>query len=197
MGNYLANFTIKFIQSNSSYSDNDLLKIKYGIEGIYLTLVKIIIMLLIGLIFNYFSVVLFTMVFFNILRFFIFGLHTNESWQCLIISLIQFNLIPYIFLNINISIFFMYLIFIISFFSFLLFAPSDTKKRPLTNKNKRIIRKILSIVCLLIYAVIIFQFNHFKIPIICSLIIGIFVVNPFSYRLLGLSYNNYKKVNKA
>ena len=194
MSRFLTDFTFKFIKNNSSYSQEELLKIKYGIEGIYLTIVKMIIILAIGIIFNYFDVLILTLVFFNILRFFAFGLHAKESWQCLIISLIQFNLIPYILLKVNIPNWFYIFVFIGSFISFLLFAPSDTEKRPLTNKKKRIIRKSLSIVCVFVYALIAYKFSYFKIPIICSLLIESFMVNPFSYKLLGLSYNNYKKI---
>ena len=197
MSRFLTDFTFKFIKNNSSYSQEELLKIKYGIEGIYLTIVKMIIILAIGIIFNYFDVLILTLVFFNILMFFAFGLHAKESWQCLIISLIQFNLIPYILLKVNIPNWFYIFVFIGSFISFLLFAPSDTEKRPLTNRKKRIIRKILSIVCIFIFAIIAYNFHYFRIPIISSLIVEDFVINPLSYKLLGLGYNNYKKINLA
>lgn len=193
----LTDFTIRFIENNYNQSEEELLKIKYGIEGIYLTLVKMIIILAIGIIFKYFDTLILTLVFFNILRFFAFGLHAKKSWHCLIISLIQFNLIPYLLLQIDIPIWFYYFVFIESLISFVLFAPSDTEKRPLTNKKKRLIRKILSIICVFIYSIIAYKISYLRIPIICSLLIESSVINPFNYRLLGLNYNNYKKVNLA
>ena len=193
MSNYLINWTLKFIKNNSNQSDEDLLKIKYGIEGIYLTLVKMIIILAIGIVFKFFDTLILTLVFFNILRFFAFGLHAKKSWQCLIISLIQFNLIPYILLKITIPSWFYYFVFGGSLLSFLLFAPSDTEKRPLTNPKKRRIRKILSVICIFIYALLAYKFLYVRVAILSSLIIESFVINPLSYKLLGLSYNNYKK----
>lgn len=162
-----------------------------------MTLVKMIIILAIGIIFKFFDTLILTLVFFNIVRFFAFGLHAKKSWQCLIISLIQFNLIPYILLKITIPSWFYYFVFGGSLLSFLLFAPSDTEKRPLTNSKKRIIRKILSVICIFIYSIIAYKVSSLRIPIICSLLIESSVINPISYKLLGLGYNNYKNVNLA
>ena len=192
MTDFFVNNALKFVQNNEIYSEYELLKIRYGLEGIFLTITKVIIILLIGVIFKYLDVVLLTLLFFNILRFFAFGLHAKESWQCLILSILQFNILPYLLLNIAISKSLIIIVGIISFLSFLLFAPSDTEKRPLTNKKKRLIRKILSLLSVLLFILIAFYSNKLLVPIIGSLIIESLMVNPLSYKLLGLKYNNYK-----
>ena len=78
MSNYLINFTLKFIKNNSNYSDEEMLKIQYGMEGILLTVTKMIVVIIIGLIFKFLNVLLLTLIFFNILRFFAFGLHAKK-----------------------------------------------------------------------------------------------------------------------
>ena len=195
MNKVIVNKTINFISNYSNYSNEDLLKIKYGIEGIYLTITKAIIILLIGVIFNYIEIVLLTLLFFNILRFFAFGLHAKKSWQCLVMSIVEFNVLTFIFTKIDINTYFSFIIFIFSLISFILFSPSDTEKRPLTNNRKRLIRKIISILLLIVLFIISNQINFFKIPILCSFIIESILINPLTYKLLGLKYNNYK--NKA
>lgn len=192
MSSILVNKTVDFIMKNSNYNENDLKKIKYGIEGIYLTITKILIILFIGFIFKYLDVVVLTLLFFNILRFFAFGLHAKKSIQCLILSICEFNILPLLLMNCNISDEFVIIVSIISFIFFLLFAPSDTEKRPLTNKRKRITRKISSIIACILLTSLALNFDYLKLPITCSLIIESTMICPLSYKILGLKYNNYK-----
>lgn len=194
MNNFLVNKSIDFIKIHSESDSLDIDKIKYGIEGLYLTISKIIIVFLISIIFNYFDIVLFTIIFFNVLRFFGFGLHAKKSIECLIISIFNFNILPIILMNININDFTYFIIYLVIIISYILFAPSDTEKRPLTNKRKRIIRKIGIIICSLLLVAISFKYEYFKVPITCSLIIEFLMINPLSYYALNLKYNNYKKI---
>jgi accessory gene regulator B len=184
---------LDFINKNTKYDENELKKIRYGLEGIYLTITKIIIVLVIGVIFHTLDSVLLTLLFFNILRFFAFGLHAKKSYQCLILSIIQFNILPLLFNYLFNNTLAIYIVFVIALFSFILFAPSDTVKRPLRNKKKRIIRKILVIITSFIYIYVAFNFINIRSAILSSLIIESFMINPLSYKLLGLPYNNYKK----
>lgn len=194
MSSFIVNKTIGFIKKYSDFSETDLNKINYGVEGIYLTISKIIIILLIGFIFNYLDIIILTLLFFNILRFFAFGLHARKSIHCLILSIIEFNIIPLIFIYFDINNTFIILVGLFSFISFLLFAPSDTEKRPLTNKRKRIIRKMGSLILCIVYVFICFKFKYLCIPICCSLIIESMMINPICYYILGLKYNNYKNI---
>jgi len=193
MSSLIINKTISFIKNHSDYSNTELNKIRYGIEGVYLTITKIIVVLLIGILFRYTDVIILMLLFFNILRFFAFGLHAKKSWQCLILSILGFNILPLIFMKTGTSSSFLIIIGIISIVSFLLFAPSDTEKRPLTNARKRFIRKVLSIIVGTIYIILAFKIKYLMIPIVCSLIIESIMINPICYRILGLKYRNYKK----
>ena len=193
MNNFLVNKSINFIKKHSESDSLDIDKIKYGIEGLYLTISKIIIVFLISIIFGCFDTVLLTIIFFNILRFFGFGLHAKGSLECLIISIFNFNILPILLIKFSINDFIYTIIYIIIFFSYILFAPSDTEKRPLVNKKKRIIRKVGIIICSFLFIIISFKYVYFKVPITASLIIEFFMINPLSYYILGLKYNNYKK----
>ena len=79
------------------------------------------------------------------------------------------------------------------------FAPSDTVKRPLYNKKKRIIRKILNIILAIIYVVValILKSNYFYTLILTSLIIEVIVINPLTYKIFKQPYNNYKNKLRA
>lgn len=186
--------TIGFLQKYNSYSELDVKKLRYGLEGLYLTLTKLIVIFALGLILGIFKEVIIVIILFNIIRYFAFGFHAEKSYQCLIISIINFIGIPLIFLKVNITFSLSIIISIFCIINYLLFAPADTVKRPLKNKRKRLIRKVLTIVVALIYVAVMFilRNNYISSLIVSSLLITVVVINPITYKLLGQPYNNYK-----
>lgn len=190
---------ICFLQKYNNYSKKDLLKLRYGLEGIYLTITKLIIILLLSLILGIFKEVILVIIFFNILRFFGFGFHAEKSSQCLIMSIINFVLIPFLLLNIPDILIVNLIISVFCIINFILFAPADTVKRPLYNKNKRIIRKLLTIGVAIIYMILIIILNNHGLRsiLLSSLIVQTIMVNPLTYLLSKQPYNNYKNLNSA
>ena len=76
----------------------------------------------------------------------------------------------------------------------MVYAPADTKKRPLIKKNKRIKFKILSLIIVILYFILtLFIKNNL---IINSLIIGITIecilILPITYKAFHMPYKNYK-----
>lgn len=192
------NNSIKFITTYNVYSNDDIDKLRYGLEGIYLTITKIIIILLLSLLLNILKEVAIVLGLFNIIRFFGFGIHAKKSYQCLISSLFFFILIPLFFINIDISNTTIIIICSICILDYLLFAPADTVKRPLPNKKKRIIRKTMTVLTGIIYSMLIFILNDFFAPLfLSSLVIQAFVVHPLTYKLFRQPFNNYKVYIKA
>ena len=187
-------WSINFLKKQNSYSEQEIKKLRYGLEGIYLTFTKIIIILLSSIIFGIFKEVIILLLLFNIIRYFSFGFHAEKSYECLIVSLFNFILVPFFLLNIEQSLITNLIIYIITFICFLLFAPADTPKRPLKSKRKRIIRKILTIIIALIYIVLSMIFRDYYISdiLICSLITAAILVTPVTYMIFNQSYNNYK-----
>ncbi len=191
--------SISFVQGYQDFSKDELEKLQYGIEGLYLTITKLFIIFIVAFLFGIFKEVLAVVVFFNIIRFTGFGFHAEKSYQCLILSLLYFVVLPMLFININLSNFWIFLICLICIFSYLLFAPADTVKRPLPNKKKRIIRKFSTVLIGIIYTSFILVFSHsFFAPLLLSaLVIQAIVIQPAIYLLFGQPYNNYKNYVKA
>lgn len=190
------NNSVSFITKyNNTYSRDDIDKIKYGLEGLYLTVTKLIIIILISIILGIFKELLLVLIFFNIIRYPAFGVHADKSITCLITSTTIIIGLTFLIINIPIPIINKIIISILSFIDYLLFAPADTIKRPLTNKRKRKYRKIASCVVSLIYIIIIFTIKNNLISntILTALIIEALLINPCIYKLLGMPYNNYKK----
>lgn len=191
--------SIKLISEYRDMSNNDEEKMRYGLEGLYLTITKLVIILLFSVVLQIFMEVVIVLFLFNIIRFTGFGFHAEKSSHCLIISLLHFVFLPFVLINISISKLTMLIICSLCIFNYLLFAPADTVKRPLPNKRKRLIRKISTVSIGIIYSLLIFiNPNSFLTPLVISaLIIQAIVINPLIYKIFNQPYNNYKNYVKA
>lgn len=178
-----------------NYSDDKLDEIMYGVEGIYLTITKTIIIFAVAFLLGIAKELFFLLLSFNFVRLFAFGMHADKSWICLLFSSSLFIggtfICKYIFLN-NILIYILYLLMLIII---ILYSPADTIKRPLINKKKRKKFKILSIMITLIYLLItIFTTNKLLInSLLVGLLIECILILPITYNLFNMPYRNYKK----
>lgn len=189
--------SMNFICKYQSISDYDKKKVKYGLEGLYLTITKMVLLIILALLLNMFKEFILVVVFFNVIRYTGFGFHAEKSYQCLLFSTFNFIAIPFLLLHIQLSNFFVYTICAICIFHYLLFAPADTKKRPLSNKRKRIIRKIITVMIGFIYTLMIILLNntYWTSIILSAMIIQAIIISPLIYRLFNQPYNNYKALN--
>lgn len=124
-----------------NYSKDKLDEIMYGVEGIYLTITKTIIIFAIALILGIFKALIALLITFNLIRKFAFGMHASNSIICLIFSttifIIGAFLCKYIIIPNNI-LYFLYLVVLIIIS---LYAPADTVKRPLIKRKKELFLK--------------------------------------------------------
>lgn len=189
--------SMNFICKYQSISDYDKKKVKYGLEGLYLTITKMVLLTILALLLNMFKEFILVVVFFNVIRYTGFGFHAEKSYQCLLFSTFNFIAIPFLLLHIQLSNFFVYIICAICIFHYLLFAPADTKKRPLSNKRKRVIRKIVTVTIGFIYTLMIILLNntYWTSIILSAMIIQAIIISPIIYWLFNQPYNNYKALN--
>lgn len=195
MKNKILDSTINIIKKNYNYDEVKLKEIRYGLESLYLSITKIIVIFFISFFIHITKELCLLFLTYGILRLVAFGLHTKKTIHCWISSLITFSLIPYLIKELNIDFLYILILSIISFLLICIYAPSDTEKRPLINKKKRIIYKILSIIISLIYLIIIIFIKDFYIKklLMFSLLLESFLIIPISYKLFGLKYANYKR----
>lgn len=188
------NNTMAFLKKYNNYSVKDLEKLEYGLEGIYLTITKLIIISVGAVLLGITKQFIALLILFNIIRFTGFGFHAEKSYQCLICSTVDFILIPLFFIEFDLSKNIYAVIGVICIISYLLFAPADTIKRPLPNKRKRMIRKIITVIVGILYLVLsIALFGQWISPVLISaLVIQAIIINPLLYMLFRQPYNNYK-----
>ena len=193
MKNLIVNSYMNHIKKNNNYSKEKLEKIEYGLTGLYLTISKIIIVSLIAFLLGIFKEMLIVMILFNILRTTAFGMHASKSWMCLLISIISFIGIPILCINLNMNVYIKIIICITCIILFSLYAPADTKKKPIINRKRRFKLKMITIFISLIFSIIAIIINNNFISncLIFSMILEIFFILPITYKMFNLPYNNY------
>jgi accessory gene regulator B len=181
-------------KNNPNYTQKELEKIRYGLEGVYLTITKSIILIIIASILGILKEFLIFTILFNGIRLFAFGLHASKSYICLIFSGTIFIMAPFLATSLVLNTYIKLALWILCLFLIILYAPADTYKRPLINKTKRLRFKGLSILVGLIYGWLSIYIDNAFLSncFLFSLITEILMILPISYKLLKLPYKNYK-----
>lgn len=176
------------------YSDEKLEEIAYGLEAIYLTLTKVVVIFGIAYFLEILKETFILMIFYNIVRTTAFGMHAKKSIHCYIISSILFIGGGLICKYVNINFYIKIIISLITIICIIKYAPADTYKRPLINEKKRRIYKICSIIISLIYLlfIVIFKDNALSSYLLVGILDATLMIHPLTYRMFQLPYNNYK-----
>lgn len=181
-------------KSNPNISEEQVEIIEYGLEGIYLTFSKLIILILLSSILGILWQVILLSIFYNIIRTVAFGLHASKSIHCLIMSLVMFIGGTYICLDVNFGLIFKAIISVICVCLLFKYAPADTEKRPIISKKRRNTYKFLSTLFGLIYTfvIVVYSDNVISMFMLIGMVEAVIMVLPLSYKILDLSYDNYK-----
>lgn len=193
MKKFIMNKCMSYIKKNTDYDEIKLKEIRYGLEGIYLTISKLIIIFTLSIILGIFKQMIIYMLIYNILRMPSFGLHATKSWICLLSSTILFIGIPYLCIFLSIPISLKIIIGILGICFMLKNAPADTKKKPIVSKKRRKVYKILSTILTIIFALlaILIKDNFISNCLIFSIIMQNLMISPTVYKIFKLPYNNY------
>ncbi len=198
MKEIVINKLINIIKKYNDIDNTKLLEIKYGLETIYLTIIKTIVFIVLAYFINTLTELLYFILFYGILRLTGFGVHAHKSLHCWISSILIFVLIPILIKYVSIPEYLLYAVTLLTIILFFLYAPADTPKRPLINKKKRIIYKLLTIIIGIIYFITIIMNNNITTinSMFYSLVLESFLVTPIAYKIFGVSYKNYKNYKR-
>lgn len=181
-----------FIERNHPLEDIEKERIFYGLQGLYSTITKTIVILLISFLINNFHNTILFMLSYLPLRTFSYGLHFSNSRECWIFSLVAYLLIPLLITKISLSTEIIISIMALLIPLYFLWAPADTKKRPIINKNKRFINKYITILILLVYiALVKFVPQKISISLFLATIFQVLLISPLVYKIFKQPYRNY------
>ena len=182
------------LRYHPEYDEKKLDRIKYGLESIYLTTTKMIIISAIAIYLNIFKEMLVMLLSINIFRTSAFGIHAKTSFKCLISTSLILLVPAYFIYNINLDIYTKSLLCILSLIAFYLYAPADTEKFPLIKEKKRNSLKFQTVIKCIIISFVILLLNN--VLIINSLLIGMVIesimILPITYKIFDQPYANYK-----
>ena len=171
---------------------------KYTLESLYSFLTKSFVIIILSLFLHTFKVTFLSLVLYSVLRGFTFGIHATKNIYCWIISLSVYIILPLVITLTNIPIQFIYVSYFLGLIAILLWAPADTKARPLLNKKKRITNKIISFVIACIYVLIasFASYENFKEIVAIILLLNLVCMCPITYYIFKLPYRNYRFYKK-
>ena len=177
------------------YDEDKLEIINYGLESIYLTFTKIIIIFVLAIILNIWKDVLLLLAFYNLIRVSAFGMHAKKSIHCLMISLTLFIGGVYLCRYLVIPLILKVVLSIICIILIAKYAPADTEKRPIINKKLRKKYKIISVIISGIFAISIVLLSDKNISnyLLLGMIEATIMLLPITYKIFDLPYDNYKK----
>ena len=192
MRNAVLNRMMLFI-NNDSYSKDELEKIHYGLEIIYIFITKGIIIFTISYLLGILKYTLTFFATYSILRSLACGLHATKSWICTLSSATIFIIIPYLCKLLIINNIVRIVIMIITTLLIFKYAPADTKKRPIINPKKRLFLKLASSSICIIYIISSFfiKENFILNAFMFSILLETMLILPTTYKLFKLPYNNY------
>lgn len=193
MKKIVMDYTMNLIKKNGDFNEEKLAIIKYGLEGLYLTITKIIIIFLLAYVLNIFKEVIIFLLIYNVIRTTSFGLHATKSWICLLSSTLIFIGVPFICKYIYLTKYFKVVLGLILILFIYKNSPADTHKRPIVNPKRRMFFKYTStfIAIIFIYCSILIDNNFISNCFILSLLVQSFMISPSIYKLFKLPYNNY------
>lgn len=188
------NSSMELITKNGQYTDEQIEIMAYGLETIYLTVTKLIIVFLIAYLLGIFKEMILLLIAYNIIRTQSFGIHASKSIYCLISSIIMLIggalVCKYCVLPFELTI----VLVLVCDVCLLIYAPADTHKRPLINAKRRKKFKFVSFSLGIIYTILIIVFKNYSI--VNYLLFGMFeaviMILPITYKVFKLPYNNYK-----
>ena len=179
---------------NPDFDNDKIAEMRYGIEGLYLELTKIVVITLLAIMLGIFKEYILILLLFNVIRFTAFGIHASKGIYCWISSTITFIGMPFLCRYLIFSPSIRLVISIMCVIIFLIHAPADTPKRPIIKKKKRIIYKLSTVFIALIYTIcaIKININYVHNAFLASMIIECVLIHPLTYKVFKTPYNNYK-----
>lgn len=179
------------------YDEEKLEIIEYGLEGIYLTITKLIIIFGLSYYLGILLEVFLLTLSYNLIRFTAFGLHATKSIYCLISSLTMFVGGTLIVLYVTIPFIVKFIISVICVYFIFKYAPADTEKRPIVSPKRRKIFKTISTITGIIFTILIIVFNKHILSnyLLIGMIEAVIMIHPTVYKIFKLPYDNYKNYN--
>lgn len=192
MKNKVVNNCYNFIIKRKNLEHIEKIKIKYGLEILYNLITKCTVILLFAFILNIFKEVLLLFLGCLLIRKSAYGVHAKTNIGCWISSSVSYLGVGLFVKYINVHPYILILINIYSLIAIILWAPSDTKGKPIVNPAIRKSLKIRSIITFVIICICLLFIKYYYAEIITfGMLISTITLNPLTYYIFKCPRNNY------
>ena len=182
-----------FIKNNKECSEKDLKIYRYGLETIYNMITKTIVVLLITYFLGTIKQCFLLILFYTSVRLFSYGLHASSSLGCWLTTIPIYISGSYFIKLCSVNKYYIFAALLIYTIFAILWAPADTKKKPIIRRERRIKLKVLSIIVCISHAFIIYYASNQYIlnAILFSLVLQSICICPLTYKITNNRFNNY------
>ena len=184
-----------FMNTYAKYESCQLRKLQYGIEILIVNISKVVILYLSAIMLGVIWQTLCVHLSFLTIKRYSYGLHALNSTICTLLGIVTFVVVPFFLMDAGISNFVTLLAFLGIFCALLLYAPADTKAKPLVGCELRRWLKKRSVICALVLLIIalVVHCENVKLLIVLGAAYQCLSILPLTYKLLKRSERNYEK----
>ena len=177
----------------------ELTKIRLGVEILLISVIKLCIVYSLAITLGVLEFTLITHGAFMLVKRYSFGLHALNSTVCTISSCFMFVLVPWMLSGVAIGNQSVILVFIVVISVLFLFAPADTKSRPLIGAKRRTQLRIKAVICgiVLFILTLLIPSEQVKFLLVLGAVYQSVAILPLTYILLGRSRKNYERYELA
>ena len=174
-------------------------KMAIGIEVILINISKLVIMYLIAIILGVVVQTLFIHGAYIMIKRYSFGLHALNSTVCTIVSCLLFVAVPWFVFGIMINNVMVLTVFPFIILSMYLYAPADTKARPIIGSKRRSRLKWKAVVSALLLMVITIAIPNESVKLLLTLgaVYQVISILPLTYKILKRSEKNHEQFEKC
>jgi len=194
----LTEYMVQFLSIKLNYfvkkGGKDLLKLERGLNIVLINVEKFIVIFAIAIYFKIFFEALLMSLVFGFIRNKAFGIHAKSSTMCTITSILMFDLGAYLSKFISLNNYIIFFIFIILNIFIFMYAPADTEKHPLINKNKRntLKRQAMTRGIIIMVLALLVPNGNIKVLMTLSCIFSVIIILPVTYKIFNRRYRNYE-----
>jgi accessory gene regulator B len=188
------NTSLNYLKNNNVCNSKQEKIFRYTLESLYSLFTKSAVILVLAIILGTFKITFITLLLYCILRGFTFGIHATKNIYCWIISLSVYIFGPFAIKYLTVPNLILKIVLLINVLAILLWAPADTKARPLISRRKRITNKIIALVYMFVLIGILIVLNSdIFTKIICFIgLLNTVCTCPLTYYIFKQPYRNYK-----
>jgi len=174
-------------------------KMTMGMEVFLINVSKIIIVYLLAGFLGLFWQAVVTHFAFALTKRYSFGAHALSSFVCTVVCCVVFVAIPWLVSDMGINNIGVLAIFAGVILALYMYAPADTKAKPLIGAKSRALLKKKAVVCgtVLMLAALIVPDNSIKLLLALGAAFQCIAILPITYKILRRSERNYEKYEQA